>query len=372
MPDSMSSPLLRVGGPAAWRGNSFDWKTECLHVMKAAELEEIDRALEHLRALGELDLPEITQTSFPLDATARTLAKVRESLWQGRGFAMLRGLPRDRYSADDMARIYFGLGAYLGRPMVQSYLGEYLGHVMDHSDLEEAPRGYHAGGHMGMHSDSCDIVGLMCLRTARSGGASRIASAAAVHDELLSSRPDVLETLYKGFFYRRMDRDAQFGTGRVLSKQRVPVFTRAADGSSALACYFLGGYARSAAARGDATLSSAELEAILCVERLAESPEFHLDMNFADGDIQFLNNRVVLHGRTDYEDAEAIAQRRHLLRLWLEVPEWPRLPEAQVFHTAEDRANWSRQRSARMEMPSTYVAALESLAARKRPVVRNA
>ena len=364
--------MHRVGGPAAWRGDSIDWKTQCLHVLDADEVEEIDNALGHLKTLGDLDLPDITRTSFPLRAAANTLEKVKQSLWKGRGFAMLRGLPRHRFSADDMARIYFGLGAYLGRPMVQSYQGEWLGHVMDHADLEQNPRGYHSGGHMGMHTDSCDIVGLMCLRTAKTGGASRIASAVALHDELLSTRPDILETLYKGFFYRRMDLDAQFGTGRVLSKQRVPVFTRGAEGGSPLACYFLGGYARSAAKRGDSPLTSAELEAIGCVERLAESPEFHLDMNFAEGDIQFLNNRLVLHGRTDYQDADAIAQRRHLLRVWLEVPEWPRLPEAQIFHTSEDRAKWSLQRVPRMEMPSTYIAGLERLAAQRRPLVQGA
>jgi hypothetical protein len=370
MPES--PPLQAIGGPAAWRGTSIDWKSECLHVLQAAEIEEIDRALQHLHSLGDLDLPDITKASFPLHATVRTLAKVRDSLWRGRGFAMLRGLPRERYSADDMARIYFGLGAYLGQPMVQSYLGEVLGHVMDHSDLEAQPRGYHAGGHMGMHTDSCDIVGLMCLRTARSGGASRIASAVAVHDALLASRSDVLETLFRGFFYRRMDADAVFGSGSVLSRQRVPVFAPAPQAPSPLTCYFLGGYARRAAARGDASLSGAELEAIECVERLAESPDFHLDMNFAEGDIQFLNNRLVLHGRTDYEDAPAISERRHLLRLWLAVPDWPPLPDAQVFHTAEDRASWARQRTARMEMPSAYVAALERRRAQQRPLAQGA
>lgn len=355
-----------VGGPAAWRSHSVDWKTECLHVLSPPELDEIDRALTHLKALGDLDLTDITRSSFPLTVTADLLARVKDNLRSGRGFVMLRGLPRHRYSADDMARIYFGLGAYLGRSMVQSYQGERLGHVIDQTDLQEKSRGYHTGGHMGMHTDSCDVVGLMCLRRARSGGASRIASAVALHDALLATRPDVLDTLYRGFFYRRMDLDAQFGSGRVLSRQRVPVFTRQGHAAASVACYFLGGYARSAAARGDATLTDDELEAITCVERLAESPDFYVDMDFAEGDIQFLNNRLVLHGRTDYEDAEEVAERRHLLRLWLAVPEWPPLPEAQVFHTAEDHEKWGQRRQPGMEFPSTYMQRLQALAIQRR------
>ncbi len=353
--------LEAIGGPAAWHGRGLEWKADGLHIFSDKEIHEIDLALGHLKALGDVDLPDITKESFPLRATAQTLEGIRNKLEQGRGFALLRGLPRERYSADDMARIFFGIGAYLGRSMAQSYQGEMLGHVMDVSDIETAPRGYHNGGHMGMHTDSCDIIGLMCLRAAKAGGASRIVSAVAVHDELLAKHPDVLETLYRGFFYRRKDLDGKFGTGRLLSEQRVPVFTRSDSQSAPLACYFLPGYAKSAAARGDAELSPEECAAIDCIERIAESPEFYLDMNFAEGDIQFLNNRLVLHGRTDYDDEKAIYQRRHLLRLWLHAPHWPRLPDNQIFHSAEDYALWLQRRVALMELPSTYLATMQSI-----------
>ena len=114
----------------------------------------------------------------------------------GRGFLLLRGLPRERYSLDEIGRIYYGLGVHLGRPVAQSYQGELLGNVIDVSDVEAQARGYHAGGGQRMHSDNCDIVALMCVRAARSGGISRIVSAAAVHNTLLETRPDLLEALY--------------------------------------------------------------------------------------------------------------------------------------------------------------------------------
>lgn len=346
----------KVGGRVSWKGPEVNWQEGGLHVFTSREIEEIDGALRHLKGLGELDLPEIVPETFPLARSATLLAGMGNDLRHGRGFALLRGLPRERYTADDMARIYFGIGSYLGRPLYQSYQGELLGHVMDHSDLEEKPRAYHAGGQLGMHTDSCDIVALMCLRTARSGGASRIASAAAVHDALIDSGSDFIAPLYRGFYYRRMDLDAQHGSGIVVSRERVPVFTRT-DGD--FACYFLGGYARRAARMGDASLSDLEVAAIDEAERLAGSPGFHLDMNFADGDIQLLNNRRILHGRTDYQDAKEIGSRRHLLRLWLRAPSWPALPPNQIFHTDEDRRNWARQRRRLMELPSHYIERLQ-------------
>jgi len=92
------------------------------------------------------------------------------------------------------------------------------------------------------------------------------------------------------------------------------------------------------------------------VQRIAATPGTYLDMNIAEGDIQFLNNRLLLHGRTGYQDHAAMASRRHLLRLWLKVPEWPSLPAGQAMHTAEDHPLWLRQRSPFMEVPSRYLA----------------
>lgn len=358
-PGSMEAMCRPVGGYAAWRGPHIDWRGTGLHVLTAAELLEIDQALVHLKGRGQLDFPDITRETFPLRSTAKRLNGVGRALRYGVGFAMLRGLPRDRYDTDDMARIYFGLGAWLGQTMVQSHKGEVLGHVMDHSGLEVSPRAYHAGGHLGMHTDSSDIVGLMCLRAAESGGASRIASAVAIHDHIASTRPDLLRILYRGFYYRRMDLDAQHGTGRLLSPAPVPVFTlRRIDGVVSLNCYFLGGYARRAAAQGDVRLTQMEIEAIEHVEALAASSDFHLDMEFAEGDIQFLNNRLMLHGRTDYKDAAKIEKRRHLLRLWLKVSDWPALPDEQVFHKPDDYARWALRREPYMELPSIYLQSL--------------
>ena len=141
---------------------------------------------------------------------------------------------------------------------------------------------------------------------------SRIASAAAIHNRLLETRPDLAATLYGEYVYRRMERDASLGNNRLL--KRVVIFSRETGGFT---CNTSGSYPNRAVAAGDAVMTPLQIEALDEMERLAASPEFHLDMSIAEGDIQFLNNRVLLHGRTGYEDWPEIPRRRHLLRLWL-------------------------------------------------------
>jgi hypothetical protein len=346
----MSAALTPTSSRAAWKGSEIDYHAVGMHVLTQSEIAEIDAALAHLRSLGEVDFAAITQANFPLSSCRRFLDRAADELRDGVGFLLLRGLPRARYSEDDMARIYFGLGTYLGTAVAQSYLGELLGNVLDVSDIVAHTRGYRSGGGQRMHTDSADIVSLMCLRAARSGGVSRIVSAHAVHDELSRRRPDLLQLLYDGYVFRRMELDAQYGDGVVV--RRVSIFERHGE---AVSCYVSGSYPRRAVEAGDAVMSAAQQEALDEFERIASSPEFTLDMSIGEGDIQFLNNRVILHGRTDYEDWPEVARRRHMLRLWLRAPSWPGLPETYGMHKAADFAGWLRQRRPFQELPSRYL-----------------
>src|SRR5689334_4135486 len=207
----MTEDLSQLATAAAWKGAALDWRAEGLHVLERAEIDELEQALRHLTSLGDLDLPEITRATFPLPRLGRWLAALPDRLRHGCGFMLLRGLPRARFSSDDMARLCFGLGVHIGLPGPQSYQGQLLGNVIDVSDIETDPRGYHKGARQNFHTDSCDIVALMCLRSAKAGGASRIASAAAIHNELVARRPDLAALLYRGYRYRRTALDAKYG-----------------------------------------------------------------------------------------------------------------------------------------------------------------
>ena len=348
----MTAPPSPIASRASWKGSTLDWQADALHVFAAAEIEEIDAGLQHLKGLGDLDLPEITTETFPLPTVGNYFVRLREELRYGRGFVLLRGLPRERYSVDDMARIYYGFGAHIGAPGPQSWQGELLGNVIDVSDIEADPRGYHKGGRQNFHTDSTDVVALLCLRAAKAGGKSRIASSVGIHDAICERRPDIAQRLYQGYRYRRMELDAKFGEGVVVSPEPVPIYV---NRGGELSSYYMLNYAKMAAQHGDGALSDFDMEALEEIQRLANSEEFYLDMSIEEGDIQFLNNRIMLHSRSHYEDWPEVARRRHMLRLWLQMPSWPAMPASQVLHTAGDRLLWRRQRKARMEFPSTYL-----------------
>jgi len=340
-----------IEGPAVWEGSHIDLREEGVRLLSPGEIGEIGAALRHLHSLREIDFPEITPQSFPLPTLGAYLAGLGDELRFGRGFLLLRGLPRERYSLDDLARIYAGLGAHIGHLVPQSYLGELLGHVIDVSDIEAEARGYHAGGAQRMHTDNCDVVSLLCVRGAKSGGISRFVSAAAVHNRLLEERPDLLEALYGEYVFRRMERDAEYGDGRLV--KNVVIFSR---DTGQLTCNVSGSYPHRAVRAGDAVMTPLQIEALEEMKRISSSPDLYLDMTIGEGDIQFLNNRTILHGRTGYEDWPAVAERRHLMRLWLQIASWPPLPANQGMHGPADHLPWLRQRRPLMEVPSRYLA----------------
>jgi len=159
------------------------------------------------------------------------------------------------------------------------------------------------------------------------GGASRIVNGRTVHNIMLDERPDLLEILYNGFHNSRR------GHGETTSSTRIPVFAPGHDG---LECYLLPITIHQAEQEGY-PLTKMERQALTVFNETAERPDVCLDMDFRPGDIQFLNNRFILHARTDYVDDPDPARKRHLLRLWLMMPDWPARVEAMDFHNRTDR-----------------------------------
>jgi hypothetical protein len=193
---------------------------------------------------------------------------------------------------------------------------------------QDKERYYTRGGSLEFHVDPVDVVGLLCLRTALSGGASRIVSAGAVHNTILAERPDLLSIRYRGFHNSRR------GHGENIPSPRVPVF---AQGARGLECYLLPQTIRQATEEGY-PLTPIEEEALEHFGEVANRPGVFLDMDFRVGDIQFLNNRTILHSRTDYVDHMEPERKRHLLRLWLMMPDWPARPSVMDFHSRVDQA----------------------------------
>ena len=207
-----------------------------------------------------------------------------------------------------------------------------------------------------MHTDAGGIVALMCIRASTSGGASRIASTAALHNELLKTRPDLVAVLYDGFLQRSTEKDAKYGDGENLSDGKIPVFTRS---NGEFACRYIGGFLRRAIEAGDVSKGGLELQAVDALDNLAARPEFYLDMSFKKGDIQYLNNNLILHSRTDYTDGREFDERRYLLRLWLVVSGWPE--HAFDDHNWKNQEIWIKRREHLGEISSAYFKKLEDL-----------
>lgn len=322
--------------PRAWRGSELSDRDDWIVHLSAGELDELERCVARVDGRRVDDL---TQDDFPLPTLAPKLAAAERELAVGRGFVLLRGIARAQYTDDELAAMFWGIGTHLGTGVSQSAEGDRIGHVFDRGVPVE--RYYTRGGPLEFHMDPVDVVGLLCLRTAREGGASRIVSALAVHNAILAERPDLLDVLYRGFHYSRQ------AHGEPLTPAPVPVFCEGVGGTE---CYYLPISVRRIEQEG-MTLSGQDWEAMDFIERVAHRPELRLDMDFEDGDVQFLNNRAILHARTDYVDDPDPAKKRHLLRLWLMMPDWPERPPAHNFFGVFDRAGGGVRPAAATQTP---------------------
>jgi hypothetical protein len=312
-----------VEGPAVWRGADLggrDW-------IVTLDEGDCDALLGAARALAGRRLDTLTRADFEAPRLDAKLAAAGRAVAEGTGFVLLRGLPAAGLPRDLLEIVYWGVGTHLGVGVSQSAAGDRLGEVYDRG-TNDKERYYTRGGALEFHMDPVDIVGLLCLRPARAGGASRIVSAGAVHNAILAERPDLAALLYRGFHNSRR------GHGEAVTGHRVPVF---APGPRGLECYLLPQTIRQATEEGF-PLDPAEAEALDYLAATTHRPELWLDMDFRPGDIQFLNNRTVLHSRTDYEDDPDPAKRRLLLRLWLMAPDWPPRPAAMNLHGRVDQA----------------------------------
>lgn len=304
-----------IAGPMAWRGRDFGPREQWHFRFTPAHLAEIEAAA---RGIEGRSLQDIGKADFPLPTLGRELGNMEETLRSGRGFVLLTGIDVEKHSEESLRRIFVGIGAHFGVSVSQSHRGDYLGDVIDRAEPGNE-RPYRRGGTISMHRDPSDIVALFCNRNAKSGGLSRVSSCATIWNIFLAERPDLLAPLVEGFHFYRPTADR--GDTPPLTPARLPVFAEDEDGQ--LHCSFIPELIRSAARNGAEALSPQAEEALAFFESVANRDDVFLDMEFRPGDMQFLNDRTTVHGRTDYEDWPEMERKRHLFRLWLMCPDWP-------------------------------------------------
>ena len=307
-----------IQGRSAWigadmRGREAQWT----YRLSPPEIAEIEVAVKEVRARG-LDLSDIRRADFPLPTLGPVLNRLRAEVLDGRGFVLLRGMPVEDRPIAESATAYWGIGIYFGTARSQNAQGHLLGHVYDLgrglSATNPNLRSYATAERQNFHIDRCDVIALLCLRRAMSGGLSSIVSSMTVHNVMAERRPDLLDRLYQPF---PVDRRGEVPEGKAPFYE-APVFNEHAGYVSVLySRLHIGSAQRFPEAR---RLTVEYIEALDMLAELAGDPELRLDMNFMPGDIQFLHNHTILHARSAYEDWPEVERKRHLLRLWLSPP----------------------------------------------------
>ncbi len=300
------------------RGREAEWS----YHLTPPQVAEIESAVRAVRGRG-LDLADIRREDFPLPTFGPVLERLRAEVLDGRGFVLLRGMPVEDRPIAESATAYWGVGAWFGSARSQNAKGHLLGHVYDlggSSATDPTVRSYATAERQNFHIDRCDVVALLCLRRARSGGLSAIVSSMTVHNVMAARRPDLLERLYQSF---PVDRRGEVPPGKAPFYD-APVFNEHAGKLSVLySRLHIGSAQRFPEAR---RLTAEDYEALDMLADLAGDPELRLDMTFMPGDVQFLHNHTILHARSEYTDWPDAERKRHLLRLWLAPPGARELP----------------------------------------------
>ncbi|MFE1438666.1 TauD/TfdA family dioxygenase [Streptomyces sp. NPDC058739] len=310
-PDATTVPSGPFTGPALWYGPEVADRDDWVLTLSAGHREELRTAVRTVRRRAA-PLLRMTVADFPLPTLAVALGRAAAALTRGRGFVLLRSVPPDLLGEAEASTVLRGIGQYLGRPVPQTPDGRTLCHVRDAGATPggAAPPAYRTRAAIPFHTAESDLLGLLCLRPARSGGRTLLASAAAVHNAVLDARPDLAGHLYRSHHFDR-DRDRTPDGETPLSS---PLVTRHGDRPSMR-------YDRGRLAHGPRDTQDVDRELYALIDTTAASPHVRLDLDLGPGDLLLLDNHAVLHARSAYDDFDAPQDRRHLLRLWLARPE---------------------------------------------------
>jgi hypothetical protein len=306
--------IHEIHGPADWTGDEMREQSDWMIELQPGHVDELTAALNDVDRPG-LELIDIAKSDFPLPTLGPVLEDMVDELMNGRGFALLRGVPVDSLTEHQAELMAWGLGLHVGIPLQQGLGAKLLVHVRDQGVDPNSPlaRGYQHRAFLNYHTDTPDVVALLCIRPAKEGGVSTIVSSVAVHNEIVRARPDLADLMYEPWWHDRRRGDGPD------SFFQCPIYA-VDEARTRLFAYYGPDYVRSAPRGANVPdLTPQQIEAMKLLERLNNEPRFVLDMHFQPGDVQFLNNYVVMHGRTEYVDYPDPELKRDLIRVWLTV-----------------------------------------------------
>ncbi|KAF8870697.1 hypothetical protein CPB84DRAFT_1906413 [Gymnopilus junonius] len=300
-----------VSGPIVWEGK--DWKSgdQWVYKLSGSELTEINDALGHFRSLN-IGIGYVGKENFPLPILSPKLRELAQVLYSGRGFFVIRTIPIDDYSREDLAIIYAGISSHIGSARgKQDGTGAVLAHIKDLTISHVSEKGgignsAYTTDKQVFHTDVGDLIALMALEIAEEGGTSRISSAGKVYNVLAATRPDLVRTLSEPWPLDSFGGDPGYTTRPLLYFE---------DGHIVIqySRRHFTGYGKQTRSTNIPPITEAQAEALDAIHFLAE--EFSLALNFQKGDIQYINSMGLLHARDAFKDSEQ--RTRHLIRLWL-------------------------------------------------------
>ena len=321
--------------PRAWTAAEADSDPSWILRVPAEAAEGFHQAMLHAKATGKA-FTDMTPADFPLPAAARQALDQAVDSTQGRwGMCLVKGLPTDRWSEDEARLAYWGMGMHMGTARTQNKASAFMADVRDEGGSYQAKngRGYNTNASLDFHCDSCDVVALLCRRTARKGGESKVVSSIALRDEIARRRPDLIAVLQGPWYHSYQG--AQ-GPGKP------PYYMLPLLGDDPERLAMRANRKNVMAAQRDfpevPRLTPLQVEALDLLDRLMADPKLCYSMWLERGDLQLLNSYVTLHSRTDFEDFEEPDLKRHLYRLWLAVPSSQQLPAQWAVYFGDARA----------------------------------
>jgi hypothetical protein len=316
--------MKKIFDNRVWLGSELQKKPDLWESHLSLKfISDIEQAANYFLSL-DIDLSEINRDSFPLKVFDGYLSELALKLLDGIGFEVIKGLPVKRYSPEMIATIFFGIGAHLGDARSQNADGHLLGHVRDigANSNDQNTRIYQTSQRQTFHTDSADVVGLICINDAKKGGDSLLVSAVTIFNHMVELRPDLVEYLFDPI---ATDRRGEVPPGELPYLTIPPLSLE----DNLLTVFYQRQYIDSAHRFDDAMkLSKRHVEALDLFDTLANDPALHLSMRLRPGDMQFVYNHAFLHDRTGFVDWAEPNKKRHLLRLWLSMPNDRKLPES--------------------------------------------
>jgi hypothetical protein len=301
-----------VTGPMTWHGSDLR-KDDIAFDLSRTQARALEDVLLRVRKAGPA-VADIRPEHCRHPALDTDLARVFDEIQDGRGIAILRGIPVADHPVDDVSTMFWAIGAHFGRGVSQSARGDVLGLVQDETlpGQAESARGYTSRRELSLHVDLGQIVGLMCVRQARAGGFSQYASGLAIYNDILATRPELMPVLCRGFPYHRRGEEAPGAAP--ITPYDIPVFSEC---GGKISLFFVGEIFNAAFRDLKRAFTPQEIDAIDTFRVTARRLQF--ETRLEGGEATFLNNYAVMHARSEFEDWDQPEKKRLMLRLWLDA-----------------------------------------------------